>query len=100
MGLIARVFEESGLPTVSMSSALDITSLVKPPRAVFVNFPLGHQCGKPDDPAGQRAILREALRLLETATEGGILLQVPLHWREDDPADSWERGAERELAEA
>jgi D-proline reductase (dithiol) PrdB len=97
---MARVFEESGLPTVSMSSALDITSLVKPPRAVFVNFPLGHQCGKADDPAGQRAILKEALRLLETAREGGTLLSLPVRWREDDPTDSWEEETFREPAEA
>jgi len=97
---MARVFEEAGLPTVSMSSALDITTLLRPPRAVFVNFPLGHQCGKPDDPAGQRAILREALRLLETATEGGTLLRVPVRWREDDPTNSWEEEAFHEPAEA
>ena len=97
---MARVFEEAGLPTVSMSSALDITSLVKPPRAVFVNFPLGHQCGKPNDPGGQRAILREALRLLETANEGGTLLRLPARWREDDPTDSWEKEAYRDLSEA
>ena len=97
---MARHFEEAGLPTVSMSSALDIINLVKPPRAAFVNFPLGHQCGKPDDLAGQLAILREALRLLETATEGGTLLHVPVRWREDDPTDSWEEEAYRELSEA
>ena len=97
---MARVFEEAGLPTVSMSSALDITTLVRPPRAVFVNFPLGHQCGKPDDPAGQRAILLEALRLLETAPKGGTLFHAPVRWREDDPTDSWEAEAYRELAEA
>ncbi|MBI3029343.1 MAG: hypothetical protein HYY64_07535 [Candidatus Rokubacteria bacterium] len=97
---MARHFEEAGLPTVSMSSALDITRLVKPPRAAFVNFPLGNQCGKADDPAGQRAILREALRLLETATKGGTLLPLPVHWREDDPTDSWEEEAFHEPAEA
>lgn len=97
---MARHFEEADLSTVSMSSALDITSLVKPPRAVFVNFPLGHQCGKPDDPTGQRAIGREALRLLETVTEGGTLLRLPVRWREDDPTDSWEEEAFHEPAEA
>jgi D-proline reductase (dithiol) PrdB len=97
---MARHFEEADLSTVSMSSALDITSLVKPPRAVFVNFPLGHQCGKPDDPTGQRAIVREALRLLETVTEGGTLLRLPVRWREDDPTDSWEQEAFHEPAEA
>jgi len=97
---MARHFEEADLSTVSMSSALDITSLVKPPRAVFVNFPLGHQCGKPDDPTGQRAIVREALRLLETVMEGGTLLRLPVRWREDDPTDSWEQEAFHEPAEA
>ena len=33
-----------------MTSAYDITQAVNPPRAVFVNYPLGHQTGKPDDP--------------------------------------------------
>ncbi len=97
---MARVFEEAGLPTVSMSSALDITGLVKPPRAAFVNFPLGHQCGKANDPAGQRAILTEALRLLETAPKGGTLRPLAVRWREDDPTDSWEEEAYRDLAEA
>jgi len=49
VGLIARVVEESGIPTISVSSARDITELVKPPRSVFVNFPLGHETGRPPD---------------------------------------------------
>ena len=40
-----------------MTSALDITQSVKPPRAVFVNFPLGHQTGPPDQPDLQRQIV-------------------------------------------
>jgi D-proline reductase (dithiol) PrdB len=88
---MARVFEEAGIPTVSMSSALDITSLVKPPRAVFVNFPLGHQTGKPFDPENQRAIIVDALRVLEAAIAPGTLVQLPYKWREDDSDDSWEQ---------
>jgi hypothetical protein len=30
-----------------MTSAIDITQSVKPPRAVFVNFPLGHRPVRP-----------------------------------------------------
>lgn len=87
---MARKIEEEGIPTVSLSSALDITMLVKPPRAVFVNYPLGHQCGKPFDRDNQRAILISALRCLEAATVPGRLLQLPFQWREDDPLDLWE----------
>jgi len=87
---MARVIEQAGIPTVSLSSALDITVLVKPPRAVFVNYPLGHQCGKPFDRENQRAILTAALRCLETSSVPGRLLQLPFRWRVDDPLDLWE----------
>src|SRR5437667_9948835 len=87
---MARTFEEMGIPTVSLSSALDITVLVKPPRAVFVNYPLGNPCGKPFDKAYQRDILVSALRCLETTTVPGRLLQLPYRWREDDRLDLWE----------
>ena len=75
---------------MSLSSALDITVLVKPPRAVFVNYPLGNPCGKPGDPANQRYILTTALRCLETSTVPGRIVQLPCRWREDDPLDLWE----------
>jgi D-proline reductase (dithiol) PrdB len=87
---MARTIEEAGIPTVSLSSALDITLLVKPPRAVFVNYPLGNQCGKPFDRANQHEILLAALRCLETSTVPGRVLQLPFRWREDDSLDLWE----------
>jgi len=75
---------------VSVSSALDITSSVKPPRTVFVNFPLGHQVGKPHDREGQTGIILDALHVLETATEPGTLVQLQYKWDESDVLDSWE----------
>ncbi|MBI2902580.1 MAG: hypothetical protein HYY12_03190 [Candidatus Methylomirabilis oxyfera] len=90
MGLFARAIEEAGVPTITLSSALDITSLVKPPRTVFVNFPLGHQAGRPFDPEGQTRIILDALHLLETATTPGTLAQLQYKWDENDPLDSWE----------
>ncbi len=71
VGLIARVVEEAGIPTLCMTSALDITQSVKPPRAVFVNFPLGHQTGRPNDPGIQRQIVRDAMRAFESISTPG-----------------------------
>ena len=88
MGLIARAAEAGGIPTISMTSALDITQSVRPPRAVFLNFPLGHQTGKPHQPELQRGILREAFRALETIAGSGTIVTLPYVWDEDD--DSWE----------
>lgn len=75
--------EEAGIPTVSMSSALDITKLVKPPRSVFLNFPLGHTTGRPLDREGQIQILKRALQFLVEAQEGGSLIELPDVWDED-----------------
>jgi hypothetical protein len=66
VGLIVREVEAAGIPTLCMTSAYDITQAVNPPRAVFLNYPLGHQTGKPNDSEGQRAIIRDALGAFET----------------------------------
>jgi len=72
-----------------MTSAYDITQAVNPPRAVFLNYPLGHQTGKPDDPEGQRAILRDALGALETISKPGTIVDLPYVWDANDRR--WER---------
>ncbi len=67
-----------------MTSAMDITKAVNPPRAVFVNFPLGHQTGKPNDPALQRSIVRDALRAFETISRPGEIVVLPYVWDAND----------------
>jgi hypothetical protein len=67
-----------------MTSAYDITRAVNPPRAVFVNYPLGHQTGKPDDPENQRAIIRDALAAFETISKPGTIVELPYVWDAND----------------
>jgi hypothetical protein len=71
-----------------MTSALDITRSVKPPRAVFVNFPLGHQSGPPDQPELQRKIVIDAMRAFETIKSPGEIVELPYVWDRNDR--SWE----------
>ena len=71
-----------------MTSALDITLAVKPPRAVFVNFPLGHQTGPPDQPELQRQIVIDAMRAFETIKSPGSIVEWPYVWDENDR--TWE----------
>jgi hypothetical protein len=66
-----------------MTSARDITRAVNPPRAAFLDFPLGHTTGKPNDPDLQRRILVEALSSFETMTAPGSLKELPFRWSED-----------------
>ncbi|MSQ25523.1 MAG: hypothetical protein EXR49_04515 [Dehalococcoidia bacterium] len=88
MGLLARVLEEQGLPTATITSARDITEAVKPPRAVFVNFPLGHEAGAPFDIALQRRIVGDALAILESATVSGTIIDLAYAY---PPDPGWEQ---------
>ena len=71
-----------------MTSALDITRSVKPPRAVFVNFPLGHQTGPPDQPELQRRIITDAMRAFDTISTPATIVGLPYVWDAHDR--SWE----------
>jgi hypothetical protein len=83
VGLVARVIEARGIPTVLVSTGRDLTQQVLPPRSVFLNFPMGNPFGKPRDVAMQRRILLDALRLAETATRGGVLVDLRYEWDSD-----------------
>ena len=67
-----------------MSSALSITAAVNPPRAVYLDFPLGHTAGKPHDKALQRRILRDTLDALATIDAPGTIRRLPYRWAGDD----------------
>ncbi len=80
MGLVCRVAEEAGIPTVCISTGRDLTEQVKPPRSLFVNHPMGNAFGAPGDVDMQFAVLRAALKLLETVESGGQLIDAPFKW--------------------
>lgn len=88
MGLIARRVEADGIPTTSLTSALSITRSVDPPRAVFLDYPLGHTAGKPKDPELQREIVAAALAAVDELERPGAVKMLPYHWSRDD---DWKR---------
>ena len=80
MGLVCRVVEEAGIPTVCVSTGRDITALVKPPRSYFINAPMGNNFGAPGDVETQRRILRSVLALAVEAREPGRIVDDPIVW--------------------
>jgi hypothetical protein len=80
VGLISRALEEAGIPTVYLGSCRDMMAQVKPPRAAFLNFPLGRQCGKPNDPDLQTRILKAVLDVLVQASTPGEIVDLPFPW--------------------
>ncbi len=75
-----RAIEHRGIPTVSVTVALDITEHSKPPRAVFVPFMMGHHFGVPYHRELQRQIILGALDHLEKAERSGEVRFLPITW--------------------
>jgi D-proline reductase (dithiol) PrdB len=72
--LIQRIIEEQGISTVSISLNLAITRKVKPPRALYPGFSLGHPLGRAHDEEIQTQVLDDALKLLEMDLEPGSVV--------------------------
>lgn len=81
MGLVARAIEGEGIPTVSLSLQKEVTRRVRPPRAVYLRYPLGQPMGEPFAVAQQRAILEDALRTLETVTAPAVIVEPGYAWK-------------------
>jgi hypothetical protein len=67
-----------------MGSALDIIKAANPPRAAFLDYPLGHTTGKPHEPELQREILVQALDSFNSMTVPGSIKMLPFRWSDED----------------
>lgn len=82
MGGLAHFIEEEGIATTQISLIREHTEIIKPPRALWVSFPLGRPLGDPDEPEFQTRVLKNALDLLERDT-GPVLEDFPEDAREE-----------------
>ena len=85
VGLIQRAIEYMGITTVSLSLLREITEKIRPPRALFVPFPLGYPLGEANNAELQTRIIRTALSLLPR-TDIPVLEAYPLnyHYNKDE----------------
>lgn len=63
-----------------MGSAFDILSSAWAPRVSFVNYPLGHQAGKPFDREDQLHLVKQALSGLEVHSLPGQVNMLQCDW--------------------
>ena len=82
MGLVQRVLEAEGLPTVSLSMIPDFTRAVGVPRLAGIAYPMSRPMGRPGDAPGQREVLRALLGVLDSAKEPGTYVELPFAWPE------------------
>ncbi|MEX2479830.1 MAG: glycine reductase, partial [Gammaproteobacteria bacterium] len=93
--LVARHLEAHGIPTLVLGSAHDILAAGRPPRAAFVDYPLGHSAGKPFDSDDQDSVITGALRGFTSLTIPAQILTLPNQWADD----GWREDASGTAAE-
>jgi hypothetical protein len=84
VSLAARHLEALGMPTLCLGSALDILQAGAPPRAAFVDYPLGHSAGKPFDRADQDRVVRAALGAFAASRSPGTIVRLDGDWADND----------------
>ena len=72
-----------------IGTAYDIMSQVTPPRALFVDHPVGRTFGPPHDRARNQAVLARALDELPKFTRCGEIRDPGLQWLSDG-SRTWE----------
>ena len=86
MGLVQRVLEAKGIPTVSLSMIPELTRAVGVPRLAGIGYPMGRPLGQPGDADGQRAVLRAVLDVLASVTAPDSYVELPFTWPESPAA--------------
>ena len=88
MSGLAHYFEDEGVPTVVVALVREHAERVRPPRALWVPFPLGRPFGAPHDIDLQARVLRAALALLQ-APSGPLLVDFDAGRRDFEEDAGW-----------
>ena len=64
VGLLAAAIERENIATVSLSLLREVTSVIRPPRALFVPYKMGYPLGEANNPELQLRIIAAGLKLL------------------------------------
>ena len=65
---------------------------MNPPRAIYLDYPLGQTAGREGDLVEQKYVMQQALIAVQEMTEPGSIRDLALRWAEDD---SWKDGVMR-----
>ena len=63
--MLAHFFEAAGLSTVLVGFVREHMEAITPPRALFLDFPMGRPMGKPNDADFQKKVIRSAFDLFD-----------------------------------
>lgn len=74
--VLAHALEANGIATIQIASIRFFAERIRPPRALYCEFPLGRPLGKPGDAAFQLRVIEAAFKLLQRRS-GPVLEDFP-----------------------
>ena len=74
---ISYYLESEGIQTAGIALFREIAESMRPPRILWVSFPLGRPLGKPGDSSFQTDVIKQTLALLESP-QGPVLADYPI----------------------
>jgi D-proline reductase (dithiol) PrdB len=83
--LLAGEVERLGISTLVVVTVKEVALEIRPPRAVFLNFPFGTIFGRAHSIPLQRAICEDLLRAIKSMDHPGRLLELPYRWSPEHP---------------
>ena len=89
MGLVARVIEQAGIPTVTLNMIWPYQRLVGMPRVAAIEHPFGRPYGDVGDVETQRGVLQALLAFAARADRPGQVEHLPFVWPEDPKETKW-----------
>lgn len=72
-----------GLATISLSLVKEMTSLVKPSKALYIQHPFGLTLGDVGDAAVHEAVLKDCLHFAAEDLPAGTIVELPYAWKDD-----------------
>lgn len=82
--MLARTLETNGISTVLVTMMPHWAERIGTPRVLAVEFPFGHTLGMPGDRGQQMRVIRQALEVLESAQEPGIIVHSAEKWSQPE----------------
>ena len=95
MGVLSQYVERpvneggAGIATVQVSLIKPVTEAVRPPRALWVPFPLGRPLGPPNRPDIQLDVLRQTLGLVDQPTAPALIDYPDIFYDDISPEEGW-----------
>jgi hypothetical protein len=89
VGLVSRVIEQSGIPTVTLNMIWVYQRLIGMARVAAIEHPFGRPYGDVGDARTQTAVMRAALDVFARAEHPGQVAHLPFVWPEEPKETKW-----------